>query len=61
MPSAKDIKSLKKVLLQSRQKGYKKIESPKDDGYNRSHQKKKIKPKKGSYPLTYPEQIGYQS
>ena len=60
MRTAKDIKTLKKILLQTKQKGYKKLEA-KNEGYNRSHQKKKIKPRKGSYPLTYPEQIGYTS
>lgn len=49
---------IRKTIVSSRQKGYKKIEE-KNEGYNRSAQKKKIKPRKGSYPLTYPEAIGF--
>lgn len=59
MTNAKDIKSLKKVLLQTKQKGYKKLET-KNEGYSRAHQKKKIKRKNNSMPLTYPEAIGFQ-
>jgi hypothetical protein len=54
------LKQFKQTLLQSRQKGYKKIEE-KNEGYNRSHQKKKIKGKKASVALSFPEQIGYQA
>jgi hypothetical protein len=58
--STKEQFRLVKTMMTSRNKNIKKMEA-KNEGYSRSAQKKKIKPKKGSYPLTYPEQIGYQS